>query len=56
MDKTMDYIQVKGWKSMQQYKDRDPKWIKLDRELLDNYEFSKLDDEYPMMRNGYRPS
>jgi hypothetical protein len=40
----MDYIQVTRWKEMQQYKDRDPKWIKVYRELLDDYEFSKLDD------------
>ena len=29
---------------MQQYKDRDPKWIKLDGLLLDDYEFTRLDD------------
>jgi hypothetical protein len=40
----MDYIKVKNWEDFQQYKDRDPKWIKLHRSLLDNYEYSKLSD------------
>lgn len=40
----MNYIKCKNWPTFQQYKDRDPKWIKLHRSLLDNYEYSKLPD------------
>jgi hypothetical protein len=32
----------KNWKHFQHYKDRKPTWIKLHRELLDDYEFSCL--------------
>src|SRR5512139_4031210 len=32
----------KNWKEFQHYKDRKPAWIKLHRELLDNYEFACL--------------
>jgi len=39
---------------MQQYKDRDPKWIKLDRELLNNYEFTELPDDYKYHVIGLR--
>lgn len=38
----MKYLQVKNWDQFQQYKDRDPKWIKLHRDVLDNYEFDGL--------------
>lgn len=36
------YISVKNWEQFQQYKDRDPKWIKLWRDLLVDYEFDSL--------------
>lgn len=36
------YITPKGWESFQHYKDRKPAWIKLHRDLLDNYEFHCL--------------
>jgi len=35
-------ITPKGWDSFQHYKDRKPSWIKLHRDLLDNYEFHLL--------------
>ena len=40
----MKYLEVANWDKFQHYKDRDPKWIKLYRELLDNYEYSHLPD------------
>jgi hypothetical protein len=33
---------VKNWASFQHYKDRSPPWIKLHRELLDNFEYTSL--------------
>jgi len=38
------YFEVVGWEKFQQYSDRDPKWIKLYRTLLDDYEYTKLPD------------
>lgn len=38
----MQYLQVKNWDSFQQYRDRDPKWIKLHRDVLDDYGFDSL--------------
>ncbi len=40
----MDYLTVKNWFEFQHYKDRNPPWIKLHRALLDDYEFSCLQD------------
>ena len=40
----MEYLKVRKWEELQQYKDRDPKWIKLYRDLLDDYEFDSLDE------------
>lgn len=40
----MEYIKVTNWDKYQQYKDRDPKWIKVYRDLLDDYEFNALPD------------
>lgn len=40
----MDYLKVKNWGEFQHYKDRNPPWIKLHRTLLDDYEFSCLQD------------
>ncbi len=39
------YLAVRNWEKFQQYKDRDPKWIKLHRCLLGDYEFSQLSDQ-----------
>jgi uncharacterized phage protein (TIGR02220 family) len=40
----MQYLRVKNWEEFQHYKDRNPPWIKLHRTLLDDYEFSCLQD------------
>ena len=40
----MIYLRVKNWDEFQHYKDRNPPWIKLHRCLLDDYEFSCLQD------------
>lgn len=40
----MDYFMVKNYEKFQHYKDRSPPWIKLYNELLDNYEFGRLQD------------
>lgn len=40
----MDYFTVKNFEKFQHYKDRSPPWIKLYNDLLDNYEFSRLQD------------
>lgn len=37
-----DFLYVKNWEQFQQYRDRDPKWIKLHRDTLDDYEFDGL--------------
>lgn len=39
-----DYFKVKNWENFQHYKDRNPPWIKLHNQLLDNYEFELLGD------------
>lgn len=38
------YISVKNFEKFQHYKDRSPPWIKLYNELLDDYEFGRLQD------------
>lgn len=40
----MSYFRVKNFEKFQHYKDRNPPWIKLHRELLKHYEFSCLQD------------
>lgn len=40
----MNYLRVKNWEQFQHYTDRNPPWIKLHRSLLDDYEFSRLQD------------
>jgi len=37
-------LRVKGWKKFQHYKDRNPPWIKLNKELLHNRKWFKLSD------------
>jgi len=37
-------LKVRGWENFQHYKDRNPPWIKLHNELLDNYDFECLPD------------
>lgn len=40
----MEFISVKNWEKFQHYKDRNPPWIKLHRDLLRDYDFSCLQD------------
>lgn len=40
----MQYLQIKNWEKFQHYKDRSPPWIKLHRELLNDYTFTSLQD------------
>lgn len=40
----MKQFRVRNWDKFQHYKDRNPPWIKFHTELLDNYEFSRLQD------------
>lgn len=40
----MRYLRFRNWERFQHYKDRNPLWIKLYQSLLDDYEFSQLDD------------
>jgi hypothetical protein len=40
----MKYLSVKNWSEFQHYKDRSPPWIKLHRDLLNDYDFSCLQD------------
>ena len=37
-------FKVSGWEEFQHYKDRNPPWIKLHNQLLDNYDFEVLGD------------
>lgn len=40
----MRHFQVRNWSKFQHYKNRNPPWIKLHTELLENYEFASLQD------------
>ena len=40
----MNELRVKNWDEFQHYKKRNPPWIKLHRELLNDYAFSQLPD------------
>lgn len=40
----MQYLRVKNWENFQHYKDRSPPWIKLQRDLLRDYDFLRLQD------------
>ena len=40
----MNYLRVRNWEKFQHYKDRTPPWIKLHRDLLNDYKFSCLQD------------
>lgn len=39
-----DYLSIPKWEEFQHYKDRNPPWIKLHNQLLENYEFECLPD------------
>ncbi|MGB0818222.1 MAG: hypothetical protein ACPGQQ_04870, partial [Candidatus Puniceispirillaceae bacterium] len=38
-------LRVKGWTKFQHYKDRRPPWIKLSRELLENFDWYRLQND-----------
>ena len=38
-------IRIRNWEKFQQYRDREPKWIKLHRSLNRNYEWCQLSDK-----------
>ena len=40
----MEYLSVKNWSEFQHYKDRTPPWIKLHRDILNDYSFECLQD------------
>lgn len=40
----VQHFKVKNWEQLQHYKDRVPPWIKLYNDILENYEFSLLND------------
>jgi hypothetical protein len=40
----LKHFQVRNWTKFQHYKNRNPPWIKLHTELLENYEFARLPD------------
>jgi len=42
------YLRVKNWTDFQHYKDRNPPWIKLHRDLLRDYDFICLQDASKM--------
>lgn len=44
----MRHFQVKNFERFQHYKDRNPPWIKLYNELLDDYDFGRLQDASKM--------
>lgn len=40
----MQFLRIKNWHEFQHYRNRRPPWIKLHRQILDNYEFYRLQD------------
>lgn len=40
----MEYLEVVSWAEFQHYKDRNPPWIKLHNQLLENYDYTCLPD------------
>ena len=44
-----DYISIKTWEKYQHYHDRNPPWIKLYNAILDDYEYSCLQDDSKLL-------
>lgn len=44
-----EYLNVKDWEKHQHYRDRKPPWIKLYKDLLDNYDFACLSDSNKLL-------
>lgn len=38
------YLKIRNWDKYQHYKDRNPPWVKLHSDILENYEFHQLSD------------
>ena len=45
----MQYLSIKNWGEYQHYKHRNPPWIKLYYNLLDDYEYGNLDDRSKLL-------
>ena len=45
----MDYIHIENWRKFQHYKDRNPPWIKLYVNILDDYEYNILPDNHKLI-------
>jgi len=43
------YLKIRNWEKYQHYKDRNPPWIKLYHTLLDDYEYSCLQDDSKLL-------
>jgi hypothetical protein len=48
-DNKMDRIHIVDWDKHQHYKDRNPPWIKLYNDLLDSYEFRRLQNDSKLL-------
>ena len=45
----MQYIQIKNWEKFQHYKNRNPPWVKFYHSILDDYEYSCLQDDSKLL-------
>ena len=45
----MDYIHIENWRRYQHYRDRNPPWIKLYVNLLDDYDYYSLPDNQKLI-------
>ena len=45
----MDYIHIENWREFQHYRDRNPPWIKLYVNLLDDYDYYSLPDNHKLI-------
>uniref|UniRef100_A0A6H1ZCX0 DUF1376 domain-containing protein n=1 Tax=viral metagenome TaxID=1070528 RepID=A0A6H1ZCX0_9ZZZZ len=45
----MEYLKICNWEKYQHYSQRNPPWIKLHNQLLDNYEYGRLRDDSKLL-------
>ena len=45
----MNFLKIKNWEKYQHYKDRNPPWIKLYNEILDDYAYACLQDDSKLL-------
>lgn len=45
----MKYIEIVDWEDCQHYRKRRPIWIKFYHQLLDNYEYQRLNDKRKLL-------